>query len=58
MISFLLKDGNTALMYACYHNHALCVHELLKAGASLALQNSNMDTAFSIAINRKSGQGN
>ncbi|RWS31822.1 ankyrin repeat family A protein 2-like protein, partial [Leptotrombidium deliense] len=47
------EDGNTALMFASYANHALCVNELLKSGVDITLQNVNLDTAYSIAVNKK-----
>ncbi|XP_074598463.1 uncharacterized protein LOC141853121 [Brevipalpus obovatus] len=50
------EEGNTPLMFAAYNNHALCAHELIKANADVTCQNSNLDTAYSIAISRKSKQ--
>ena len=51
------KDGNSALMFAAFGNHALCANELLKAGADVTLENSNLDTVFSISIKKQSKQG-
>ena len=51
------KDGNSALMFAAFSNHALCANELLKAGADVTLENSNLDTVFSISIKKQSKQG-
>uniref|UniRef100_A0A2L2YFP9 Ankyrin repeat family A protein 2 n=1 Tax=Parasteatoda tepidariorum TaxID=114398 RepID=A0A2L2YFP9_PARTP len=48
------NDGNTALMYACYNNHGGCVQELLNAGADLTLINESLESAFDIAIKRRS----
>jgi len=44
-------------MFAAFSNHALCANELLKAGADITLQNSNLDTVFGIAVKRGSKQG-
>ena len=51
------KDANSALMFAAFGNHALCANELLKAGADITLENSNLDTVFSIAVKKRSKQG-
>jgi len=50
------EDGNSGLMYCAFGNHALCANELLKAGADVTLENSNLDTAFSISVKKKSKQ--
>ncbi|XP_054159516.1 ankyrin repeat family A protein 2-like [Oppia nitens] len=50
------EDGNSGLMFAAFGNHALCANELLKAGADITVENSFLDTAFTIAIKKKSKQ--
>lgn len=45
-------------MFAAFNNHAVCCNELLKAGTDITLINSNLDTAFSIAIKKGCKQGN
>ena len=44
------QDGNTALMYAIYGDHKNCVQELLNHNADITIENSNLDTAYSIAV--------
>ena len=39
-------------MYAAYDNHKLCAKELLEHEADLTLENSNLDTAYQIAVKR------
>ncbi|XP_063225130.1 DNA-binding protein RFXANK-like isoform X2 [Bacillus rossius redtenbacheri] len=46
--------GNTALMYAAHGNHPHCTNELLLRGADFTVTNHNQDTAYSIAVKRKS----
>jgi len=48
------KDGNTALMYAVYNDHANCVQELLNAGADFTILNEALESAYDIAIRRRS----
>ncbi|KAG8201399.1 hypothetical protein JTE90_016870 [Oedothorax gibbosus] len=48
------QDGNTALMHAVYNNHAACVQELLNAGADFTITNEAVETAFDIAIKKRS----
>lgn len=48
------KEGNTALMYAVYSDHATCVQELLNAGADFTMQNEAFESAYDIAIRRRS----
>lgn len=45
-------DGNTALMYAVFGDFKNCVKDLLDYGADVTLVNSNLDTAYEIAIKR------
>lgn len=52
------QDGNTALMYAVFNDHATCVQELLNAGADFTLQNEALESAYDIAIRRRSKHGN
>ena len=35
---YILQDGNTALIWACYNGNSECVDLLLKAGAKTDIQ--------------------
>ncbi|XP_035227589.1 ankyrin repeat family A protein 2-like isoform X1 [Stegodyphus dumicola] len=48
------QEGNTALMYAAYNNHSGCTQELLNAGADLTAMNETFDSAYDIAVKRRS----
>lgn len=37
-------------MYAIYGDHKNCVQELLNHNADITIENSNLDTAYSIAV--------
>ncbi|CAL1267890.1 unnamed protein product [Larinioides sclopetarius] len=50
------QDGNTALMYAVYNNHAGCVQELLNGGADMTVINEALESAYDIAIKKRSKQ--
>ncbi|GIY53892.1 ankyrin repeat family A protein 2 [Caerostris darwini] len=50
------QDSNTALMYAAFNNHGGCVQELLSAGADMTLTNETLESAYDIAIKRRSKQ--
>ncbi|XP_035227602.1 ankyrin repeat family A protein 2-like isoform X3 [Stegodyphus dumicola] len=50
----LETEGNTALMYAAYNNHSGCTQELLNAGADLTAMNETFDSAYDIAVKRRS----
>ena len=44
-------------MFAVHHNHVICVHDLLAAGADFTIENMSEETAYSLAIQRKNKQG-
>ena len=51
-INHVDEDGNSALMFAVYGDFKNCVKDLLDYGADITLVNSNLDTAYQIAIKR------
>lgn len=53
----LNQDGNTALMHAVYNNHGTCVQELLSAGADFTIFNEALESAFDIAVKKRSKHG-
>lgn len=53
----MLQMGNTSLMYAAHGGHSHTAHELLEHGADPTATNLAGATAFSIAVNRGSKQG-
>lgn len=45
-------------MYAVYGDYKNCVQELLNNNADITAENSNLDTAYSIAVKRNFHSGN
>lgn len=45
-------------MYAVYGDYKTCVQELLNNNADITAENSNLDTAYSIAVKRNFHSGN
>lgn len=44
-------------MHAVYNNHATCVQELLSAGADFTISNESLESAFDIAVKKRSKHG-
>lgn len=44
-------------MYAAFNDHYLCAKELLEAKADVSIENCYLETAYQIAIKRKSKLG-